>query len=107
MNLQIGLMCLLPNMPYKKVTSKTNFNLVKNKKCVFCLSEKEIKQRILTDPDFIWSRKYSFSLKKLLKKEKIKLTDKTIAQFLKLTLDEFDSIYNNIIYKLKSNLSIN
>jgi len=87
------------------IKSSSKFSLLHHKLNLSCLNDYKIKQKIATDPDFIWSKKYQFSLKNALKKDKLQLTDKTIAQYLRLTLEEFECIYNNVIEKLKSYLS--
>lgn len=84
--------------------TKKQFLLLNNK--FLSLKSEYIKSMISNDSDFIWSKKYKFSLKNAIDKKYVNLSDKTISKYLKLTLFELNNIYDNIIIKLRQDLKI-
>ena len=65
----------------------------------------EIKKRIETEPDFIYSSRYNNSLEKLLKKYPNGCKDKLIAQVLLLDSPaEVEEIWQGIVEKLRKKM---
>ncbi len=60
--------------------------------------------RIATEPDYVFSKQFNFSIKELLEKHQDGLSDRSIAKLLKITPEELHSIFQNIIVKLKEGL---
>lgn len=88
--------------PYVKksdlnVNDKANFSL---------LSASQIKEKINSEEDFIYSKKHDYSLVNFLKKDKKALTDKNVAHFLKMTLKDLNELYEATINKIRANINI-
>lgn len=79
------------------IHDKANFSL---------LSANQIREKIRTEEDFIYSKKHDYSLLNFLKKDKKALTDKNIAHFLKMTLKDLQDLYESTIKKIRANINI-
>jgi len=66
------------------------------------LSKSEIENKILTEPDFIYSKKHDFSLEKFLKANEKNIHDHQISKLLRLKKYEVNKIYKNTLKKLKN-----
>lgn len=82
---------------------KKHFVFIKKK--TICSNLIVIKRKIKEDKDFIWSKKYNFSLQKFLKRNNFNLNHKTISNYLKMSLTEFEELYKKILDKLRNNLT--
>lgn len=68
-------------------------------------TREETKQKIETDPDFIYSSRYNNSLQKIIQKYPDGCSDKLIAQVLMLDNEsEVEEIYQGIIKKLQEKI---
>ncbi len=57
--------------------------------------------KINNDPDYIHSGKFSYSVKKFLSKHPEGASPQQIADFLNISLDQYNKIYQSIILKLR------
>lgn len=57
-----------------------------------------------SDPDYIRSPKYDNSLNKLLEVNPNGVPDSTICKVLKISQEELDSLYQNVILKLRAGI---
>ncbi len=67
----------------------------------------EARERILSDPDFIFLKRFDFSLKNLVEKHPGGVSDRVIAAALMVTEDDVQDIYESIIIKLRDILKVN
>lgn len=70
------------------------------------LTSEEIKNKILTDEDFINSSKYNYSLKNFETSNPNGVSDYLAAKFLFMSVDDFKKILNSIIKKCRQALKI-
>lgn len=61
----------------------------------------QAKKLILTDPDFVYSKKYGYSLTKLLERYPDGVPDKIIAQALLMTEDDVQELYDRVVKRLR------
>ncbi len=66
----------------------------------------EARERILSDPDFIFLKRFDFSLKNLVEKHPGGVSDRVIAAALMVTEDDVQDIYESIITKLREILKV-
>lgn len=57
--------------------------------------------KILTDEDYIYNKKYGYSLNHFLNINKRKISNKLISSFLKISEEDIDQIYKRIEIKAK------
>lgn len=67
----------------------------------------EARERIVSDPDFIFLKRFDFSLKNLVEKHPGGVSDRVIAAALMVTEDDVQDIYESIIIKLRDILKVN
>jgi hypothetical protein len=61
----------------------------------------EAKKKIDTDPDFVYSKRFGFSLEKVLDKYPDGAENKVIAQCLLMTEDEVEETLASVVQKLR------
>lgn len=66
----------------------------------------EILDRSMTDPDFINSRKHSFSLKKFISDNPKPMSDNSIAKMLGTTKEVIEQEFQKIILKARQSLGV-
>jgi len=62
------------------------------------------KDKILTDPAYINSRKYNYNITAFMKKNERGVPDKIISSLVCMTVDEVKAIYDSAVKKLQSQL---
>ena len=67
----------------------------------------EARKRIRHDPNFVYLKRFDFSMEKLLDRYPEGVPNKLIAQALLITEEDVETIYNNIIEKLRKNMNVN
>jgi hypothetical protein len=70
------------------------------------VSPSEAKKLLLTDPDFVYLKKYDFSLKKVLQKYPDGAPDRVIAQALMISEEEVQDLYESIIDKIRQSMRV-
>ena len=65
------------------------------------ITKEEMRERILNDPDWIFSKKNENSLEKLKQKYPEGCPDRIGASVLRLSLEDFQKEYERIVSKLK------
>lgn len=70
------------------------------------MTSNEARELLNTEPDFIYSKRFDFSLKKLLDRYPEGAPTKVIAQSLMMTEDELQELEQSIIIKLRQGLRI-
>ena len=70
------------------------------------MTSNEARELLSTDPDFIYSKRFDFSLKKLLDRYPDGAPTKVIAQSLMMTEDELQELEQTIIIKIRQGLRI-
>jgi hypothetical protein len=70
------------------------------------VTSNEARELLATDPDFIYSKRFDFSLKKLLDRYPEGAPTKVIAQSLMMTEDELQELEQSIIIKIRQGLRI-
>ncbi len=70
------------------------------------MTSNEARERLATEPDFIYSKRFEFSLKKLLDRYPEGAPTKVIAQSLMLTEDELQELEASIIIKIRQGLQV-
>jgi hypothetical protein len=66
----------------------------------------EARERIANEPDFIFLKRFDYSLAKLIEKHPGGVSDRVVAAALMITEDDAQDIYENIILKLRDILKI-
>jgi hypothetical protein len=66
----------------------------------------EARERISTDPDFIFLKRFDYSLASLVEKHPGGVSTRVVAAALMVTEDDVNDIYENIILKLRDILKI-
>lgn len=66
----------------------------------------EARERLAVEPDFIFLKRFDYSLTSLVDKHPNGVSDRVIAAALMVTEDDVDDIYENIIIKLRDILKI-
>lgn len=70
------------------------------------MTSSEAREALATEPDFIYSKRFEFSLKKLLERYPEGAPTKVIAQSLMLTEDELQDLEQKIITKIRQELRV-
>lgn len=70
------------------------------------MTSNEARELLATDPDFIYSKRFDFSLKKLLERYPEGAPTKVIAQSLMMTEDELQELEQSIIIKIRQGLRV-
>lgn len=70
------------------------------------MTSHEARERLATEQDFIYSKRFDFSLKKLLERYPEGAPTKVIAQSLMLTEDELQELEASIIIKIRQGLQV-
>jgi DNA-binding NarL/FixJ family response regulator len=70
------------------------------------LTTSEARLKAKQDPDFINLKRFDYSIEKLLERYPEGAPNKLIAQGLMLSEDEVDTIFNNIILKLRHSIGV-
>ncbi len=65
-----------------------------------------IRKKVNTDPDYVNSKKYQYSLKKFLNRHPDGVTDNIISYLLCVTTDEVKGIYNRAVKKLRQAMKV-
>lgn len=63
--------------------------------------KKNIKQKILNDPDYIWSPKYNYSLNKFMYRHDEGVENEHAAKVLLMEPDEVEKIYQEAVKNLQ------
>jgi hypothetical protein len=66
----------------------------------------EARERIATEPDFIFLKRFDYSLASLVQKHPGGVSNRVVAAALMVTEDDVDDIYENIILKLRDIMKI-
>jgi hypothetical protein len=66
----------------------------------------EAREKLATDADFIFLKRFDFSMSKLVEKHPGGVPDRVIAAALMLTEEDVQDIYENIILKLRDIMKI-
>jgi hypothetical protein len=66
----------------------------------------EARERIATEPDFIFLKRFDYSLASLVQKHPGGVSNRVVAAALMVTEDDVDDIYENIILKLREIMKI-
>lgn len=69
------------------------------------MNDKNIKERIDTDPDFINIKRFEYSLDKLLDRYPDGVPNRIICQALQLSEQEVEDLYQSVILKLRARLA--
>jgi hypothetical protein len=80
---------------------------IKNRKISKALKlrhKARIQDKINTDPDFIYSKKFNNSLAEIIARYPDGVPDNVIAKVLKLKTSQFNTIFNKILSKLRDSL---
>jgi hypothetical protein len=64
----------------------------------------EIKDKINTEPDYIYSKRFDFSLKKLIDRYPEGAPNRVIAQVLQMTEEEVEVLYQQLLTKLREKI---
>lgn len=67
--------------------------------------KKDIKEKIENDPDFIYSKKYNFSLKEMMSNKTV-IKDHLIAVYLKMNINDVRTEYDKVIKIIRQKLKI-
>jgi hypothetical protein len=70
------------------------------------LKSSEAKARLESDPDFIYSKRFEFSLQMLLEKHPDGVSDRIAAAALMVTEDDVKDIYDGIVAKLRAAMKV-
>ena len=70
------------------------------------MTSNEARELLATSPDFIYSKRFEFSLKKLLDRYPEGAPSKVIAQSLMMTEDELQDLEQKIIIKIRQQLRV-
>lgn len=70
------------------------------------MTPEQVKQMIENDPDFIASKRYSYSLAKLLERYPDGCPDRVIATVLQMSEEEVEVLYQKIVYKLRHHMKV-
>ena len=70
------------------------------------MTSNEARELLAKDPDFIYSKRFDFSLKKLLNRYPEGAPTKVIAQSLMMTEDELQELEQSIILKIRQELRV-
>jgi hypothetical protein len=70
------------------------------------VTSNEARELLANDPDFIYSKRFDFSLKKLLNRYPEGAPTKVIAQSLMMTEDELQELEQSIILKIRQELRV-
>lgn len=66
----------------------------------------EARERIATEPDFIFLKRFDYSLASLVQKHPGGVSNRVVAAALMVTETDVDDIYENIILKLRDIMKI-
>jgi len=66
----------------------------------------EARERIASEPDFIFLKRFDYSLASLVQKHPGGVSNRVVAAALMVTEDDVDDIYENIILKLRDIMKI-
>jgi len=70
------------------------------------LNPKEIREKIHTDPDYVYCKRYGYSLDKMIERFDGPIPDHTIAQSLLISTEDLDELYSDIVSKLRVILGV-
>lgn len=70
------------------------------------MTPEEVKNMIDTDPDYIASKRYGYSLTALLERYPDGCPDRIIATVLQMSEEEVDAMYQNIVQKLRKIMKV-
>lgn len=70
------------------------------------MTPSQVRQKIDSDPDFIWSKRFDFSLKKLLERYPNGAPQHIIESALQMTTDEVEDTYEGIIERLRTEMNV-
>lgn len=71
------------------------------------MTPQQVRHKIDSDPDFIWSKRFDFSLKKLLERYPNGAPQHVIESALQMSSEEIEDTYDGIIDKLRLALNVN
>lgn len=69
-------------------------------------TEKQIRELIETDEDWIYIRRYGYSLATLREKHPDGVPDKLVAEVLGIDDEDLDGIYTNIVLRLRELMKV-
>jgi hypothetical protein len=70
------------------------------------LKGNEAKQRVSSDPDFVYLKRFDFSLARLLERHPEGVPDRVIAAALMVTEEDVDDLYAEIVAKLRAAMKV-
>jgi len=70
------------------------------------MTSHEAKHLINTDPDFVYMKRFEYSLKKLMERYPDGAPTKIIAQAMMMTEDEVEELYEAVIVKMRQALKV-
>ncbi len=83
----------------KKTTVRSNTS-----KALKIFHKNKAIHKIATEPDYVYSKQFNFSIKEILEKHPDGLSDRSIAKLLKISPEELQILFQIIIVKLKEGL---
>jgi hypothetical protein len=72
----------------------------------FPLTGTEARRRVKQEPDFVYLKRFNYSLLELLERYPEGAPDRLIAQGLLLSVEEVQTIYENILAKLRNQIGV-
>jgi hypothetical protein len=66
----------------------------------------QVRQNLVNEPDYVYSRRYKFSLQQLINRYPDGVPDHIIAQSLLLTEEELAEQYESIVERLRSTMGV-
>ncbi len=70
------------------------------------MTSNEAKQLIETEPDFVYMKRFDYSLNKLMERYPDGAPTKVIAQAMMMTEDEVEELYEAVIIKMRAALKV-
>jgi hypothetical protein len=70
------------------------------------LTGSEARKRVRHDPNFIYLKRFNYSLEELVERYPEGAPDRLIAQALLMTEEDVENLYNNIIAKMRRNMNV-
>jgi hypothetical protein len=70
------------------------------------MTPEEIHQRLQNDPDFVYAKRYGYSLKRLMERYTDGCPDQVIAQVLLISEEEVEQVYGDAVTRLRNTMNI-
>lgn len=69
------------------------------------MTTEEATRLISTDPDFVYLKRYEYSMAKLMERYPDGAPDHTIAKALMITVEDVERVYQDIVLRLRAKLA--